>query len=327
MAIFSNSWAEHLKNLGGNEDANKHMKMFTNALAPSKTIPKQVNALVKDVDAGILLVGPKNSILQTHSWKRVGVTRSRPDYDIFCLIGTGPIGQGVSVLDIVFITSAYPISIASATEISNCRTVLDFEGQGINVLDSRPATNARVMLESTAVKANSQDKPHASGDATTAPLQISTRRSLGEETAEVATEQATTASTTRTSNTTAAAGGRGGCQGSRGGQGGTQRVQEGQGDCGSTRLNRGGAAAATGTQPQEDPTVPPTEDPNQTLEIPSAFIMAPFLCDTIFGERSTNPLELIILAREAATEFNACHRDVAGFEGVLAAEHVKAITN
>ncbi len=63
MAILSNSWAEHLKNLRRNEDANKHMKMFTNALAPSKTIPKQVNALVEDVDAGILLVGPKNSIL------------------------------------------------------------------------------------------------------------------------------------------------------------------------------------------------------------------------------------------------------------------------
>jgi hypothetical protein len=316
MAILSNSWAEHLKNLGGNEDANKHTKMFTNALAPSKVIPEQVNALVEDVDAGILLVGPKNSILRTHSWKRFGRTRSRPDYDIFCLIGTGPIGQGVSALDIVSVTSAYPISIASATEISNCRTVFDFEGQGINFSDSRPATNAGVTLESTAAKANSQDEPHASGDTTTVPLQISTRRSLGEETAEAATEQATTAATTRLSNMTAAAGGRGGRQGSRGSQGGTQRVQEGQGGRGSTRLGRGGAAAATGTQPQDNPTVPPTEDPNQTLEIPLAFIMAPFLCDAIFGERSTNPLELIIVAREAATEFDARHRDVAGFEGI-----------
>ena len=67
MAILSNTWAEHLKNLGGNEDANKHMNAFTNALATSKTIPEQVNALVKDVDAGILLIGPKNSILRTHS--------------------------------------------------------------------------------------------------------------------------------------------------------------------------------------------------------------------------------------------------------------------
>jgi hypothetical protein len=92
-------------------------------------------------------------------------------------------------------------------------------------------------------------------------------------------------------------------------------------------LGRGGAAAATGTQPQDNPTVPPTEVPNQTLEIPSAFIIAPFLCNAIFGERSTNPLELIIVAREAATKFDACHRDVAGFEGVLAADHVKAFTN
>jgi hypothetical protein len=230
IAIFSNSWAEHLKNLGGNEDTNKHMKAFTNALTPSKTIPKQVNALIEDVDAGILLVAPKNSMLQTHSWKCFGGTQSRPDYDIFCLIGTGPIGQGVSV-DIVSVTSAYPISIISATEISNRRTILDFEGLGINISDSRPATNAGVTLKSTAAEANSQDlheipflnlmPEHASGDATTAPLRRPTRQNLGEETAEVATEQATTAATTRTSNTTAAAGGRGGRQGNRGGQGGT----------------------------------------------------------------------------------------------------------
>ncbi len=95
MAILSNSWAKHLKNLWGNKDANKHMKAFTNALAPSKTIPKQVNALVKDVNAGIQLIGPKNSILRTHSWKRFGGMWSRPDYNIFCLIGMGLIGQGV----------------------------------------------------------------------------------------------------------------------------------------------------------------------------------------------------------------------------------------
>jgi hypothetical protein len=63
MAILSNSWAEHLKNLGGNKDANKHMKAFTNALALLKTIPERFNALVEDVNAGILLAGPKNSIL------------------------------------------------------------------------------------------------------------------------------------------------------------------------------------------------------------------------------------------------------------------------
>jgi hypothetical protein len=230
MAILSNPWAKHPKNLGGNEDANKHMKAFTNALAPSKTIPEQVDTLVEDVDAGILLVGPKNSILRAHSWKRFGGTRSRPDYDIFCLIGKGPIGQGVSV-DTVSITSAYSISIVSATEISNRRTILDFEGLGINVSDLHPATNVGVMLESTAAKANSQDlreipvlnltPEHASGDATTAPPWRPTRWSLGEEMAEAATEQATTAAITRMSNTTAAAGRRGGRQGSQGGQGGT----------------------------------------------------------------------------------------------------------
>jgi hypothetical protein len=55
--------------------------------------------------------------------------------------------------------------------------------------------------------------------------------------------------------------------------------------------------------------------------------MAPFLCNALFDERSTNPLELIILAREAATKFNTRHRDVAEFADVSAADHVKAFTN
>ncbi len=173
MAILSNSWAKHLKNLAGSNDTNKNMKAFTDALAPSKSIPSQIDALVEDIDAGILLVGPQNSILQTHSWKRFGRTRSRPDYDIFCLIGTGPIRQGVTV-DIIGATSANQVSIPSAMEISNCRTILNFEGLGINVSNSRPATNAGVMVECMSKEANSQDDTQGNGDASTAPPQRST---------------------------------------------------------------------------------------------------------------------------------------------------------
>jgi hypothetical protein len=55
--------------------------------------------------------------------------------------------------------------------------------------------------------------------------------------------------------------------------------------------------------------------------------MAPFLCNTLFDKRATDPLELIILAREAATKFDARHKDVAGFANVSATDHVKAFTN
>ena len=140
MAILSNSWAEHLKNFAGSKDANKNMKAYTDALPSSKTILEMVDALVEDAHAGILLVGPKNSILQIHSWKKIGGTRTRPDYGVWCMIGSGPTGQGVEV-DITFVTSASPVSIASATEIANCRTILDFEGLGIIVLETRPETN------------------------------------------------------------------------------------------------------------------------------------------------------------------------------------------
>jgi hypothetical protein len=187
------------------------MKTFTDTLAPSKLIPSQIDALVEDIDAGILLVGRKNSILRTHSWKRFGGTRSWPDYNIFCLIGTGPIGQGVPV-DMIGVTSANQVSILSAMEISNCRTVLDFEGPGINVSNSRLATNARVTLESMSKEANSQDDTQGNRDASTVPPQRLTRLSMGEEMAEAKTDQAATAAAERTAN--ASRSGMGSSQGS-----------------------------------------------------------------------------------------------------------------
>jgi hypothetical protein len=58
------------------------------------------------------------------------------------------------------------------------------------------------------------------------------------------------------------------------------------------------------------PIVAPT---NQIIEVTLAFVMAPFLCNAIFEERSSNPLELIVLAWEAAIEFNIHQRGTASF--------------
>jgi hypothetical protein len=56
------------------------------------------------------------------------------------------------------------------------------------------------------------------------------------------------------------------------------------------------------------------------------LIMAPFLCGTIFAERSTNPLKLIIAAREAATFFDASCRGVPNFANLSAKEHALAFS-
>ena len=304
MAILSNSWAEHLKNIAGNDDANKNMKAYTDALPSSKTRSEMIDALVEEVDTGILLVGPKNSILRTHSWKKFGGTRSRPVYSVGCLIGSGPTGQGVEV-DIASATSTSTISIASATEISNCKTVLDFENLGINVSE----TDLEEEVER-------QDEPNEEAHQENRPRR-SNRQSSGGEAGQATINQAEAAATARTSNTTATRV-RGG---SRSNRSNTRRSQ-GQGGRGSgnRRSSREGAAETTNAVPTGQPTT-------QTIEMPSVFIMAPFLCNAIFEERSSDPLQLIIAAREAATEFDARHRDAVGFEEVSAANHVEAFTN
>ncbi len=65
----------------------------------------------------------------------------------------------------------------------------------------------------------------------------------------------------------------------------------------------------------------------QTLELTSDFIPAPFLHVALFNKGATDPLELIILACEAATDFQNCHQGVVGFRNMLASKHADAFTN
>ncbi len=65
----------------------------------------------------------------------------------------------------------------------------------------------------------------------------------------------------------------------------------------------------------------------QTLELTSAFIVAPFLHVALFNKRMADPLELITFAREVATDFQNCHQGVVGFWNVSAHKHVDTFTN
>ncbi len=124
MTILSNSWAQHLNSLAGNDEANENMTAFMKALAPSMTTSKQLNSLVEEVNAAVLLVGLNNLIQRTHSWATFGGTRSRPITSIVCLIGTGPRAHAVTV-DHKQAVALTTTSIPSSTEITNCKTIDD----------------------------------------------------------------------------------------------------------------------------------------------------------------------------------------------------------
>jgi hypothetical protein len=125
MTILSNSWAQHLAGIAGNDDANKNMRAFMETLTPSKITTKQHNALVEKVDATVLLVGPKNLVQQTHSWTKFGRTQSRPTITTTCLVGSGPRAMPVTI-DENQAVALQTIAIPFATEISACKSVDDF---------------------------------------------------------------------------------------------------------------------------------------------------------------------------------------------------------
>ncbi len=87
MAILSNSWAQHLAGIAGNDDANKNMRAFTEALALSKTTTEQQNTLVEEVDVTVLLMVSKKLVQQTHSWTKFRGTQSRPKITIAASLG------------------------------------------------------------------------------------------------------------------------------------------------------------------------------------------------------------------------------------------------
>jgi hypothetical protein len=122
MAILSNGWAQHFRSIVGNNDANKSMKAFTNAFAPATTLAERVNALIEEVDAAVLLVGPGGTVLRTHSWAKFGRTRSRPNFIVGSLIGTGP-RASVVVIDHGAVIASSTVTILAATEIANCGTI------------------------------------------------------------------------------------------------------------------------------------------------------------------------------------------------------------
>jgi hypothetical protein len=167
MMILSNPWAQHLNSLAGNYEANKNMTVFTEALAPSTTTSKQLNSLVEEVIAAVLLVGPNNSIQRTYSWAKFGGTQSRSNTSIVCLIGTGPRAHAVTV-DHKQAVALTTTSIPSSTEITNCKTIDDFFNLSINMTASA-STMAAAAITATPPTARTTIATTTTANATVVP--------------------------------------------------------------------------------------------------------------------------------------------------------------
>jgi hypothetical protein len=305
MSILSNSWAQHLKSLTGNDEANKNMMVFTEALAPSMTISKQLNALVQDVNAAVLLVAPNNSIQRIHSRAKFGGTHSWSNISIVCLIGTGPRVHAVTV-NHKQAGASTTTSIPSAMGITNCKTINDFVNLNIN-MTATASTVAAAAITATPPTARSTSITKMTANATVAPTIATTacrttKRSTGAVMWAGTTNQAATPTNAATATAPA-----------------TVTTPRGGG--------RRGARSRGGTTAIAAPIIQSAAPTSQTIEVKSAFGMAPFLCNTIFNKKTSDPLKLIVLAWTVAIEFNACHQGAAGFANASALDHVAAFTN
>jgi hypothetical protein len=133
MAIFLNSWTQHLKSQSGNEEANKNMKAFSEAFAPATTVAERITALVEEIDAAVLLAGPDGTVLRTHSWTKFGGTRSRASATVACLVGTGS-RANVVIVDCSRAVVTTIVSIPCEIDIAGCVAVQDLEDLAIRAM-------------------------------------------------------------------------------------------------------------------------------------------------------------------------------------------------
>jgi hypothetical protein len=171
MAIFSNGWAQHFKSMA-NLEANKNMKAFTQAFAPTTMLAKRVNALVKEIDTAVLLVGPNDRVLQTHSLTKFGGTRSCPNIIVGSLIGMGPRAIAV-IIDHGAAVASTTIIIPTATKIANCKTIKELVAlaSGSSAMASMMAPQAATQ----AVRTPPRRRGATTATATTATTPVSTR--------------------------------------------------------------------------------------------------------------------------------------------------------
>ena len=280
MAILSNSWTQHLKSRAGNDEANKNMKAFSEALAPATTVAERVAALVEEINAAALLAGPDGTVLRTHSWTKFGGTRSCASATVACLVGTGS-RANVVIVDCSRAVVATIVSIPREIDITSCVAVQDLEDLATRAM-AATATPVPAAANSTAMPTPPTTAAPTSTPATPTPR------------------------TTQSQN----------AQANTAGTGTAAPAPQANG--------RGGRRQRTSFFPAAATTQATTA---WNLELTSAFLMAPFLSNALFDERSVYPLELIILAREAAVNFDNRHRGVAGFGNTSATDHTSAFAN
>jgi hypothetical protein len=171
MAIFSNGWEQHFKSIANNE-ANKNMKAFTQAFAPTMMLAKRVNALVEEIDTAVLLVGPNETVLRTHSLTKFGGMRSHPNVIVGSLIGMGPraivviINHGAAVASMTVI-------IPAETKIPNCKMIKELVALASG--SSATASTMAPQAATPAVRTLPRRRDATTTAATTATMPVSTR--------------------------------------------------------------------------------------------------------------------------------------------------------
>jgi hypothetical protein len=81
-------------------------------------LAERVNALVEEVDAAVLLVGPGGTVLQTHRRAKFGRTHSCPNFIVGSLIGMGPRASAL-VINHGSVIASLTVTIPAATEIAS----------------------------------------------------------------------------------------------------------------------------------------------------------------------------------------------------------------
>jgi len=134
MTSLSTTWKQHFTSLVGDEEGNKKMLEFSNALTASKSQRDRLLSLVEEIDSVVFIADEDGKINIIHSPLNFGGTRTRSKNKIACLLGLGPLATAVILNDRQAIEEC-EIATPTLDAMHACKTAEDFQALAAPPID------------------------------------------------------------------------------------------------------------------------------------------------------------------------------------------------
>ena len=116
-----NAWSQVFANLYMNDEGDKHMSAFTDAMNSNRSGGERLRAMTEDTNSVCFIADAEKNILIIHNVKNFGGFRTRPANKVGALIGLGPKATVVLIKESVTIKDC-KVTTPTSAALLGCST-------------------------------------------------------------------------------------------------------------------------------------------------------------------------------------------------------------